>query len=347
MTSPVLLPYQRFPRSAYGPIAPRAQALLPRTAPDRRGWGPGWPDAQKSRVVPVTVVGVRVRVFVEVADYFGYLLWATEQLGYDVRLHPDQAGYVEGTPTACGGTWGFANRAIKGSSPPAPSWHSWGLALDLNAPCNPMSFTWRSNILPLVVELWESAGCYWGGRYKKPWKFDPMHFEYLGRPADVAGDLRRAERALARLLGTNPPPPPPLPPEDDMPLVTTYLPGYTAVVADPTSFATVRDAPSPKAKVVREAHQPERWQVVGWVTGEHSAFGNSDQWLLRVGDGGKWEYTAKGNVVEGPLPPEAVDPELRARVLALEGVAAADAADGRTAADAVGRIVARHEGTQQ
>lgn len=175
-----------YPRSAYKPMAPRLVGV-PRVYPNLSGWGSGWPDCQREKFVAVEIGGVRVRVRGEAADLVGYLLSRTERLGYDVR--------PAGEP--CGGTWGVACRAIKGTDPPLPSWHSWGLAIDINASCNPMSTRWRCNIPPDIVDLWESAGFYWGGRYDGT--HDPMHFEYLGRPADVAADIENARRAYRRL----------------------------------------------------------------------------------------------------------------------------------------------------
>jgi hypothetical protein len=158
-----------------------------RAYPDLSGWGPGWPDCQHDKFVSVVVGGVRLRARSEVADLVGFLISRTGRLGYEVK--------PEGEP--CGGTWGVACRAIKGTEPPVPSWHSWGLAVDINASCNPMSTRWRCNIPPAVVELWECAGFYWGGRYESV--HDPMHFEYLGAPTDVAADLENARQAFRRL----------------------------------------------------------------------------------------------------------------------------------------------------
>jgi hypothetical protein len=160
-----------------------------RAYPDRNGWGAGWPNCQRDKFVPVVVGNVRVRVRREVADLVGFLISRTARLGYSVKP----------TGEPCGGTWGVACRAIKGTEPPVPSWHSWGLAVDINGACNPMSTRWRCNIPPQIVEMWESAGFYWGGRYDVI--RDPMHFEYLGAPADVAADLENARHAFRRLSG--------------------------------------------------------------------------------------------------------------------------------------------------
>lgn len=132
-----------------------------------RGWGPGWPHCQGGKMSTARGGGVAVQVRTEVAPMVGVLLAATQDLGY--TLHADQCG-------------GFACRPIRGSS--TPSNHSWGLAVDLNWNRNPMGLPFRSEIPPAVVNLWEQAGWYWGGRYRN--RPDTMHFEYIGTPGSVA-----------------------------------------------------------------------------------------------------------------------------------------------------------------
>jgi hypothetical protein len=134
----------------------------------------------------VVRAGVKVLVRREIAPLVAMLLEATERrYGYNVKA---------------GQTWGYACRPIRGSR--TPSNHSWGLALDINAQTNPMSATFRSDLPPGVVAMWWSCGFYWGGWYRgRP---DAMHFEYVGRPADVAGHLAIARKHLA---GSPPKPP--------------------------------------------------------------------------------------------------------------------------------------------
>jgi hypothetical protein len=182
-----------YSRSAYG-SNPLAGASRNNAA--ARGWGPGWPDAQESKMITVSGGGVKVRVRREIGPLVSTLLNVTVKLGYPLK------------PGAC---WGFANRAIRGTQ--TASNHSWGLAVDLNAEDNPMGSTLITNIPPGVIHAWESCGFYWGGRYlNRP---DAMHLEYVRRPADVLADLARAEKLLD-------PPRKPTPPnqteEDDMTL---------------------------------------------------------------------------------------------------------------------------------
>lgn len=162
-------------RSAYGA---NLHAGADNNGASSRGWGTGWPHCQESKMATARGGGVAVQVRREVVPLVGALLDATKALGYD--------------PIAaqCGG---FACRSIRGSS--TASNHSWGLAVDLNWNRNPMGLPFRSEIPPTVVNLWESAGFYWGGRYKvRP---DTMHFEYIGNPASVAANV-------ARVMGVGP-----------------------------------------------------------------------------------------------------------------------------------------------
>lgn len=148
-----------------------------------RGWGNGWPNCAWDRMKIVERAGVRVSVRQHLAPLVATLFSLTEKLGYDI-LAMGQG--------RCGGTWGMACRAIRGTN--VASNHSWGLAIDINAPCNPMGDTFISDIPPEVVYAWEACGFYWGGRYTgRP---DAMHFEYIGRPQDVKAHLRKARRML-------------------------------------------------------------------------------------------------------------------------------------------------------
>lgn len=92
-------------------------------------------------------------------------------------------------------------------------------------------------------------------------------------------------------------------PEDDMPVITTYVPGNVAVIADPLGPANIRSAPSLAAPLVRAVPKgsAESWTVTGWVKGE--ATGGSDQWICRWANGA-WEYTSKVNVAKIGAPPD-------------------------------------------
>lgn len=100
------------------------------------------------------------------------------------------------------GPWGYQNRAISGTS--SPSNHSAAIAADINAPNNPQSYTFSSDIPPVVVNAFETCGFYWGGRYTGGTKYDTMHFEYCFAPSDVATHLTRA-RSLTGAVAPVPP----------------------------------------------------------------------------------------------------------------------------------------------
>lgn len=164
-------------------MSPRESEYPPRPATQRlsasaRGWGNGWPHCQSDKLVTLSRRdGLRLPVRQDLAELVTLLLDETEALGYDV------------TP---GETWGFACRAIGGTS--TPSNHSWGLALDVNAPRNPQSSTFRSDMPVWLPKLWWDYKFFWGGWYSGT--KDPMHFEFLGTPADARALTQKAKQEL-------------------------------------------------------------------------------------------------------------------------------------------------------
>lgn len=137
------------------------------TRADRRGWGPGWPNCQKSKMKTLRRAdGVVLPVREELALLIAGLCDETERRGYDL------------IPGWC---WGFACRAIRGSR--KPSNHSWGLAVDLNAPKNPMTNRLVTDMPSWMPKLWKRYGFGWGGDYDS--RPDAMHYEFLGTPADA------------------------------------------------------------------------------------------------------------------------------------------------------------------
>lgn len=164
-----------YPRSAYKNPWP---AGTNRNNAQERGWGPGWPNCQPGKMKTITVkeddgtVILRVTVRAEVAPMVMNLLEATDKL-YNIK------------PASTGA---YNCRAIRGTN--SPSNHSWGLAIDINWNDNPMSTTFHSEIPPSVVAMWSDCGWYWGGFYSR--RYDTMHFEYIGKPSDVASDTAQA-----------------------------------------------------------------------------------------------------------------------------------------------------------
>ncbi len=66
----------------------------------------------------------------------------------------------------------FNWRPIRGGN--VASYHSWGVAIDLNSGTNGMGT--QGDIPPPVVQVFESLGFVWGGRWQGA-RRDPMHFE--------------------------------------------------------------------------------------------------------------------------------------------------------------------------
>lgn len=160
-----------------------------------RGWGPGWPNCQYSKWVTITLSnGQRLSVRGEISFLVKGLCEETMRRGY---------GLVNGW------CWGSACRAIRGTS--TASNHSWGLAVDLNAPNNPMSSKLITDMPRWMVDLWERYGFRWGGRYRT--RPDAMHYEYMGTPADAK---RHTDQFFADLAKPSPTPTPPPEEDDDM-----------------------------------------------------------------------------------------------------------------------------------
>ncbi len=148
-----------------------------RTSSSARGWGSGWPNCQTSRMVAWSHRGWTLRMRGEIVELTKTLIAVTERRGYTVKP---------------GETWTFNCRPIAGTS--TPSNHRWGLAIDINAPANPMSARFVSDMPVWRPQIWWDCGFYWGGWYGRP---DTMHYEYLRTPGDVPRDLARARALLS------------------------------------------------------------------------------------------------------------------------------------------------------
>lgn len=149
----------------------------------QRGWGAGWPScsgaAGDTAVVIADRSGTRVSVRRRLARLVDILLDTTEQRGY--RLKPNQCG-------------GYNCRSIGGTR--TPSNHSWAVAVDLNWNDNPMRRPLRTNMPKDIVQMWNRYGFAWGGHYNgTP---DPMHFEFMGTPAQAD---QMTALAIRELLG--------------------------------------------------------------------------------------------------------------------------------------------------
>lgn len=149
-------------------------------AQDRR-WGRGWPYCSEAGALQKTVTlinGIKITVRQEIAELTRCLLNYCLARGYQIR--PADTG-------------GYNCRPIRNSDPPRPSNHSWGLAIDVNWTTN-VQYTTQTDIPLWMVSLLWAYGFYWGGWYVRGSE-DPMHFEFIKRPADV-GALTRDAQAL-------------------------------------------------------------------------------------------------------------------------------------------------------
>lgn len=206
MTRPVVRPPDQ-PRSAFGVANPNAGR--PANG-DRAAWGGwAWPNCPPANLQGTTdwtsSFGQRLRVSVrrELVELLTVMFQITDQLGYPTLDNLNGENW---------GPWGGQCRPVSGTS--TPSGHSMWLSVDINAPWNPQSSTWQTNLPPAVVNAWERCGWFWGGRYTAPTRFDTMHFGYCFPPASVAGHLSLARQ----ILGGTPQPPDNNGGDDDMAL---------------------------------------------------------------------------------------------------------------------------------
>jgi hypothetical protein len=148
------------------------------TTAAQRGWGPGWPHCQASKMTTIHPAGRAITCRREAATVLDYLVRRFDAEVEDINAVPDDGA--------------FACRAIRGSDPPVPSNHSWGLAVDLNWQRHPLgrrgTFT-SGQVLRIHLMTAEMRWVRWGGDYDH--RADEMHFELLGTPTDIAGLTRR------------------------------------------------------------------------------------------------------------------------------------------------------------
>jgi D-alanyl-D-alanine carboxypeptidase len=192
-------------------------------------WGPGWPNCQTKKINSHFYAdtkngrtyfpgGVRN----EICDLVNRLCKETVNRGYRLGT-PDNPSY---------GCWGFACRAIRGSS--SPSNHSWGLAVDINAPKNPMGSTLITDMPGWMPDLWNAYGFKWGGDYKS--RPDAMHYEFVGSVADAARltQVARDKRLGEGTVAPKPKPKPkPKPEEEEVPPTLVRMKDGTAWMITP------------------------------------------------------------------------------------------------------------------
>jgi hypothetical protein len=122
--------------------------------------------------------GRALTVRAEGAVVFDYLVRRFDAEVEDINAVPDDAA--------------FACRPIRGTDPPVASNHSWGLALDLNWREHPLGATGTFTSAQLAAIHLMTAELRFlrcGVDYQH--RPDPMHWEFMGTPADMAALTKR------------------------------------------------------------------------------------------------------------------------------------------------------------
>lgn len=156
----------------------------PTPLPSTKGWGAGWPNCQSDKIVPHPIF--QGGVHTELKELVDMLVAEIQEQGY--RFHE-------------GWSWGFGCRATKGGSGSVPSFHSWGLALDINAPENPFGAAPSQSDINMnnqwIVDLMREYGFFWLGPSIADW----MHFSFCGSLADAkAMTIKAREDGLGMAL---------------------------------------------------------------------------------------------------------------------------------------------------
>lgn len=159
----------------------------------------GWSANDRSMIASYALPGGRVAL--RKGDVSVVLLWCAH------RWHET----VE--PLVWPGVWGYAERAIRGSSTTLSN-HASGTAIDINAPQHPLGTDPRANFSTLelravraILEYCEGV-VRWGGDYSG--RKDGMHLEVVGNGAAVKriADKIRNRNAPAAVVPAKTPPPP-------------------------------------------------------------------------------------------------------------------------------------------
>lgn len=166
------------PRSAYG-SNPWAGVNLNGDL----GWGGwSWPGGVPGNLLATYPVGVQRNVITTRREL-------QELVELTVRISEEKHGYQWHN----GWCWSYENRPIGGTS--SASNHSRGRAIDVNAPKNPYSLTFISEIPPGLIADWCAIGWGWGGYYQGQ-PTDAMHIELAVNPAEVPACVNRARQIL-------------------------------------------------------------------------------------------------------------------------------------------------------
>jgi hypothetical protein len=191
-----------YPRSAYGSSNPNAgyPANGDRAAFGGHAWPAGVPTGLLARTTYTSSKGQRNFVVMrrELVPLWNLAFEICDRKhGYTVWSNHNGENW---------GPWGYENRAISGTS--TASGHSMGLSVDINAPFNPYSYTFQSDMPPKMVADLESLGLYWGGRYQGQ-KYDAMHFGFCRAPGTLGQYIAKARAILGKPAPKPPAPKPP------------------------------------------------------------------------------------------------------------------------------------------
>lgn len=154
----------------------------PNKPANERGWGPGAPNCQFDKMTALKVRGT---------PFPGGVRREIVELTERLLLESLDRGYVPNLMDP--GCWAFGCRMTKrsdGTLTNTPSNHSWGLAVDINAPRNPFNKNADHEIGPRMAELFKEYGFRWLGPPIGDW----MHFDFAGTPADARNMLEKARR---------------------------------------------------------------------------------------------------------------------------------------------------------
>jgi LysM repeat protein len=152
---------------------------------EAKGWGQGWPHDISGKMVSVKAdkSGKKVQVHHRISRLVDMMLDESERRGYRMRK-----------------LGGYCNRQIRKKGKPTgkPSNHSWGLAIDVNWDVNEERWDGKliENIPEWMNHMFNRYGFAWGGDYRHGDHRDPMHFEFMGSPADADRMTARAVKEI-------------------------------------------------------------------------------------------------------------------------------------------------------
>lgn len=157
----------------------------PNSPADQRGWGPGYPNCQPDKWVPLAAKN-------------GVGFGQVHRRVHDLLFRLLNECILKGYPPKDGQCWGAVCRCSHDSSGncvrdatghEVPSNHSWGLAIDFNSLDNVYGAT-TYKMPQWVPNLFHDYGFRWLGPPIHDWQ----HLDFCGTPEDADRMLRKARR---------------------------------------------------------------------------------------------------------------------------------------------------------